>query len=248
MMERPLTSESIGPVLVADESRPFLEHLEELRRRLLRCFLWVGIGTAVGWKSAPIILAELIRPIGQVVYLSPVEPFMVYLKTAFLAGFILGFPLLAWEVWGFLKPALRRTQRASLVLLIAVSTFLFLVGAWFGWSELLPTALAFLRSFGGGSMTPMITVGHYISFAVWIILGCGLIFQLPLGVLAATRAGWVGPVTLLRQWRLAVVAILITAAALTPTPDIATQLLMAAPLVLLYTISIALSFLVHRWA
>lgn len=233
-------------MLVADESRPFTDHLEELRRRLLRCFLWVGLGAVAGWQVAGSVLDRLIRPVGQVVYLSPAEPFVVYLKTAFLTGFVLAFPLLAWEVWGFVKPALRRANPWPLLLWIGVSSALFFTGAWFGWKGLLPAALAILRSFGGEGMTPMITVGHYLSFAGWIVVGCGLIFQLPLGVLAATRAGWVRPSTLVRQWRLATVAILVAAAALTPTPDIFTQLLLAAPLALLYVLSVLASFLVTR--
>ena len=246
-MTTPLPEEMTGPVLVADESRPFAEHLEELRRRLLRCFLWVGLGTVVGWQGAGVILDRLIRPVGQVVYLSPVEPFVVYLKTAFLSGFVLAFPLLALEIWGFIKPAVhRRAGPGPLLLWMAVSSALFFAGAWFGWKGLLPAALAILRSFGGQGMTPMITVGHYLSFAGWIVVGCGLIFQLPLGVVAAARAGWVRPISLVRQWRLAAVAILVAAAALTPTPDVFTQLLLAAPLALLYLVSVALSFLVAK--
>lgn len=242
-----LTEETRGPVLVPeDPQRPFIDHLEEMRRRLLRCFLWIGLGTVIGWRWAGSLLALLIRPVGQVVYLSPVEPFRVRLQAAFFSGFILGFPFLAWEVWSFLKPALRRAERWPLLLLMAASSGLFFAGAWFGWKGLLPAALTILRGFGGEGMTPMITVGHYLSFAAWIVVGCGLIFQLPLGVLAATRAGWLRPATLVRQWRVAAVAILVAAAVLTPTPDIFTQLLLAIPLAALYGISVGLSFLVAR--
>lgn len=242
-----LTDEFSGPILVRnDEQRPILEHLEELRRRLLRCFLWVGLGTALCWSRAGFILALLIRPVGPVVYLSPVEPLMVHLKTAFLCGLMLGFPLVAWEVWGFFQPALRGPSRRPILLLTAASSVLFAAGAWFGWKGLLPAALTILQGFGGAEMTPMIAVGHYLSFAAWIVLGCGLIFQLPLGILAAVRAGWIRPATLVRQWRLAAVLLLAASAVLTPTPDIFTQLLLAAPLALLYGISTALSFGVAR--
>lgn len=246
-MENLLTETASGPVLVAeDPDRPFIDHLEELRRRLLRCFLWVGLGAVISWNQADFILTLLIRPVGQVVYLSPVEPFLVRMKIAFLAGLVLGFPLIAWEGWSFLRPALRRAQQWPLLLLMAASSVLFFGGAWFGWKELLPTALTLLRGFGGEAMTPMITVGHYLSFAAWLVLGCGLIFQLPLGILAVTRAGWIRPAALVRQWRLAAVAILVAAAVLTPTPDIFTQLLLAVPLALLYGVSTVLSFWVAK--
>ena len=229
-----------------DSQRPFLEHLEELRRHLLRCFLWIGLGVAVCWTQAGKILFFLLKPVGPVVYLSPVEPFVVQMKAAFFGGLLLVFPLIAWEIWGFLRPAVRPGTRWTLAPLIAASAGLFFTGSGFGWAVLLPAALFFLRGFASDLLIPMITVGHYIGFATWLVLGCGLIFQLPLGILAATRAGLIRPATLVRQWRLAAVAILIAAAVLTPTPDIFTQLLLAAPLAALYVVSILLSGWVAR--
>ena len=233
-----------GEILPLDERRPFLDHLEELRRRLLRCFLWVGMGMAAAWQAAPRILEVLIRPVGHVVFLSPTEPFLVHLKAAFLGGLVLSCPLLAWEVWGFFRPALPPRGRGMILALLPLSAGLFLAGAWFGWRWLLPSALKILLSFGGGVMQPMLTVGSYIGFASWLIIGCGLIFQMPLVVLFVAAAGWVRPATLLRHWRIAVVGILITAAVLTPTPDIFTQLLLAGPLAGLYVISVLLALLV----
>ena len=232
------------PTLSPDLRRPLVEHLEELRRRLLRSFLWVGAGAALTWKEAGNILAFLVQPVGQVVYLSPGEPLWVHMKTAFLGGMVIGSPLVAWEIWGFFKPALRRDTGWLLVLLGAASGGLFMAGAWFGWCALLPAGLQFLRQFGTGWMTPMLTVDHYLSFAGWIIVGCGFTFQHPLVILFLAKMGWVRPMVLLRQWRPAVVAILVAAAALTPTTDIFTQLLLAGPMLLLYAASVGLSFLV----
>jgi len=201
----------------------------------------------VAWCAAPRLLAILIRPVGQVVYLSPVEPFLVNLTAAFLGGFGLSFPLLAWEAWSFVRPAFPSGSRWPLLALILLSAGLFFSGAWFGWRLLLPAALKILRSFGEGMMTPMITVGSYISFAGWLIIGCGFIFQVPLIILSLVAIGLVRPVTLLRHWRVAVVVILIAAAVITPTPDICNQLLLAAPLAALYLLSVILSFLVPKF-
>ena len=227
----------------ADFRKPFLSHLEELRHRLLRCFLWAGLGTAAGWFLAPALLTALIRPVGQVVYLSPVEPFMTQLKVAFLAGIAFSSPLLAWELWGFLRPALPAGQRWQLLPAAPVSAGLFLLGGWLGWRFLLPAALKILSSFGSASMVPMLTVGHYVGFAGWLILSCGLAFQLPIAVWLLSRAGVVRPGTLVRQWRVAVVAILVAAAALTPTPDVASQLLLASVLAALYVLSVGVAYL-----
>ena len=234
-----------GVVLPFDGRRPLLDHLEELRWRFLRSFLWIGLGMIAAWRAAPHLLQVLIRPVGQVVFLSPAEPFMVHLKVAFLGGLGLSFPLLAWEAWSFVRPAFPGGSRWPVLALIPVSAGLFFAGAWFGWKLLLPAALKILLSFGG-VMTPMITVGSYISFAGWLIAGCGLIFQVPLVVLFLAAVGLVRPAMLLRQWRLAVIGILIIAAVITPTPDIFTQLLLAGPLAVLYLLSVVLSFLVPK--
>jgi len=229
-----------------DEPRPFLEHLEELRRRLLRCFLWAALGTTLAWRYTPSLLTQLIQPAGQVVYLSPVEPFLVHLKVAIFSGLVLSVPLLMWETWGFLCPALGPAACSLVGLLVPVSIVLFLAGGWFGWKVLSPSALKILGSFSGGVMTPMLTADHYLSFVSWLILGGGLIFQVPLAVLALAWAGMVRPAALLHHWRAALLVILLASAVLTPTPDIFTQLLLAGPLAILYTVSVALSFLVRR--
>ena len=230
-------------ILFSGERTPFLSHLEEIRRRLLRGLLWLGIGTLIAWRFSPQILARLVEPVGQVVYLSPLEPFLVRLTAAFLGGLGLSFPLLAWEAWGFVRPALRPAERWLASTLIPASVLLFFVGAGFGWKLLLPAALTILEGFGTEFMMPMITLGAYLNFAGWLIVGCGLIFQMPLVILFLIRAGIVRPWTLLRGWRVAAVALLVTAAVITPTPDIFTQLLLAAPLAGLYLISVILGFL-----
>lgn len=247
MAGKTIPEEPVGPVLVRDDPpQPFVEHLEDLRRRLLRGFLWLTLGSVVAWRFADRLLAFIAAPVGKLVYLSPVEPFGVHLKTAFLGGVVLSFPLLVWEVGGFFRPALRRTQRWPVLILLPICTGLFLIGAAFGWAVLLPTALKVLQAFGSqtGILVPMLTVEHYLSFAGWLVVGCGLIFQAPVAILVLTRWGVVRPSVLVRQWRPAVVAILLAAAVLTPTPDVFTQLLLALPLAALYFVSVGLSFLV----
>ncbi len=229
-----------------DFKRPFLYHLEELRRRLLRCFLWVGLGTLATFRFSADLLALLIHPVGEVVFLSPAEPFLVHLKVSILGGLLLSAPLLAWEIWGFFSPALRPGERRPVFLLVPVSAALFVLGAWFSWGLLLPTSLKFLLSFGSGSLKPMITVGHYLSFAGWLILAGGLIFQMPVAALVLARLGLIRPAGLCRQWRAAVVGILLAAAVLTPTPDVVTQLILAVPMSGLYLASIGLAALVSR--
>lgn len=250
-----------GPVLVPEgERRPFIEHLEELRRRLLRSVLWLALGTGIGFRFSGEILSWLIRPVaaaeggrttalwpvGQVVFLNPVEPFLVHLKIALIAGVVVSFPLLVWELWGFLKPALRPREGRLLFGLVPFSVGLFLIGCWFGWRVLVPLALKFLLAFGSGPLTPMLAVGPTIGFIGWMTIACGLLFQIPIVILGLVQLNWVHPMSLLRQWRLAILGILGLAAILTPTPDVATQMLLAIPMMALYVGSVALGIWIPR--
>ncbi len=231
---------------VEEERRPFIEHLEELRRRLLRSVLWLALGTGIGFRFSGEILSGLIRPVGQVVFLNPVEPFLVHLQIALIAGVVVSFPLWVWEGWGFLKPALRPRERRFIFGLVPFSVGLFLTGCWFGWKVLLPIALKFLLAFGSGPLTPMLTVGPTIGFIGWMTIACGLLFQIPIVILGLVQLNWVRPMTLLRQWRLAVLSILGLAAILTPTPDVATQMLLAIPMAILYIGSVGLARLIPQ--
>jgi sec-independent protein translocase protein TatC len=237
----------IEPVVVREEDRlPFTFHLEELRRRILRSLLWVALGAGVSFQFAPRILSWLLQPVGKVVFLSPAEPFLLHLKAAFLGGVFLGAPLIAWEIWGFLSPALRFHERRVAFFLVPVSVGLFFLGGWFGWRWLLPAALSFLLTFQSERLTPMLTAGSTIPFLGGLVLGSGIAFQVPVVVGALARFGVVGPVHLLRQWRLAILAILIFSAVITPTPDIATQLLLAIPIGVLYLGSVGVASLVRK--
>lgn len=229
-----------------EDRQPLLSHLEELRWRLLRSLGWIALGMGVAFQFSGRILAVLIAPVGKVVFLSPVEPFLVHLKVAFLGGLVVSSPLLFWEAWSFLRPAFFPKERRLILVLVPVSAGLFVGGVWFGWKLLLPTALKFLLSFSSESFVPMLTVAHYVGFAGWLIAACGFMFQMPMVVLFLAKLKWVTPRMLLRQWRMSLVGILILSAVLTPTPDMATQLLLAIPMCALYLVSVALSFMVAQ--
>ncbi len=241
-IELPCGDETVLP----EARRPFGEHLEELRRRLLRSLFWLTAATGLSWIWAPRLLAWLIEPMGQVVFLSPMEPFLVQLKAALLGGLLLGSPGIAWECWSFVQPALRPAARPRTITLVAASAALFLAGAWLGRRFLLPASLAILLGFRTEFMAPMLTVGAAMNFAFWLIAGSGLLFQIPLGIVVLCRGGWVRPATLVRQWRPAAVGLLVLAAVVTPGPDIVSQLILAAPLAGLYLLSAGLAWLACR--
>ncbi|MBI3317852.1 MAG: twin-arginine translocase subunit TatC [Candidatus Omnitrophica bacterium] len=236
-----------GPVLVPEENRrPFLDHLEEFRRRVIRCLAYLAVGTALSWKLVPSFLSGFVAPVREVVFFNPAEPFLLNLQTALAGGFALSFPLLAWEAWAFVSPAVYPRERRVFFFFLPASVVLFFFGAWFGWRILLPSALNFFLQFGSDVLKPMISAGGYINFSAWLVGASGLVFETPLLVLFLVWWGVISPGTLLRQWRVAVVSILAGAAVLTPTPDVITQLLLALPMAFLYAASVLLSFLVAR--
>lgn len=234
------------PLPDQEDRQPFCAHLEELRWRALRSFFWIGLGMAGMFRFSGRILEGFLQPMGHLVFLSPAEPFMAHLTVVFFGGLLAASPLLAWEVWGFFSPALAPRERRGILFVVPMSVGLLALGVWFGWKVLLPAALSFLMRFGSPGLTPMITIGNYVGLAGWLIAGCGVIFQMPIAVLFLARVGILHPMALLKQWRLAIVAILVIAAAVTPTPDIVNQLLLAAPMAVLYFLSVALAFLVQK--
>jgi sec-independent protein translocase protein TatC len=204
------------------------------------------MGVALSWGKVPVILSAFIHPVGEVVFLSPAEPFLIHLKVAILCGLMLASPMIAREAWSFVRPAAYPFESRLFLFFLPVSVLLFLVGAWFGWGVLLPAALGFLLQFGSQAMAPMISVGAYVDFAGWLIVGSALIFETPIVILFLAWRGIVTPRSLARQWKAAAVVTLIVAALLTPTPDVVTQLLLAAPMAGLYLLSIGLAYVVAK--
>lgn len=221
----------------------FVEHLEELRRRLLWSFgVWlVGAGVAFTFVEAWIPL--LVRPVGQVVFVVPTEAFTARWLLAVSAGVLAAMPYWVWQAWAFIAPALDGRPRRLIGRRLPLAVGLFYVGAGFAVAVALPAALRFLLGFATDQIQPMITVGSYVSFvALWTLL-FGAIFELPVALLVLGQCGLVSAATLSRYRRHAILGIFIVAAILTP-PDLISQCMMAVPLMVLFEASIWLL----RWS
>lgn len=215
-----------------------IEHLEELRRRLLFAVLAFAAGIAVSFLFVEPILALLIRPIGRVVFLAPTEAFFVRLKVAALAGAFLSLPVVLYQVWRFIGVGLTSTERRYALSLLPFSLLLFAGGAAFAFFAILPVGVKFLLGYQTEQLTPMISVGAYLSFATAFVLAFGLVFQLPLVILFLARLGIVTPASLAAGRKYALLGIVILSAVLTPGGDVVSQSLMALPTYLLYELSI----------
>lgn len=235
-----------------DRKMTFLEHLGELRKRLLISSIFILIGSTIAYSFAPDIIHFLKMPagpsLGKLKVLSLTEGFMAYFKIALIGGIILSVPVIFYQLWAFILPALKPNERKFVHLFIFWTTISFLIGCVFAYTVLLPFAIPYLLDFGSGELEPMITVDKYLSFTSIMILGCGAIFELPILIYLLTRLGIVTTDFLTTNRKYAFLICFITAAIITPTGDVVNLLLLAVPMVILYEVGILASKLVKRKA
>ena len=233
----------------------FLDHLEELRHRLFYSLISIMVGFLVCWIFADEMYELLARPITetlienkqdpQLVYTNPVAPFTLYVRMAFLGGIFVASPFILAQVWGFISPGLYPREKRYAVPFVVLTSGLFITGGVFAYAIAFPAALQFLVTFAG-QFRAMITVNEYFSLAMTIILGLAIVFELPILILFLTILRLMTPGFLMRNFRYAVLIIFITAAAITPTPDIPTMMLFAMPMIALYLFGVGLSYVVLR--
>lgn len=237
---------------VAQEELPrmtLLEHLEELRKRLLVSLAALLVGFLLCWNWAKPIFAFLAKPLTQflpdgekLAFTGLVDPFMLYVKVAALAGVFVASPVILHQVWLFLSPALYRHERKIATLFILVTTVFFVLGGYFGYAVAFPMVCKFLLDVGR-DFRQVITINAYFSMASKVILGLGLVFELPVIILFLARLGVVTYRMLLRYFRYAVLTVFIIAAIITPTPDIATQSVFALPMIALYLFGVLVAWI-----
>ncbi len=228
-----------------DREMTLIEHLTELRARLIRSFLAIGIGFIITYSFSLKIFDVLKRPIGKLVFLSPTEAFFTRLKVSFFAGFLLALPYILWEIWGFIAIALKRHERKYTVIFIISALVFFVLGGSFGFFVILPLGLKFLLGYGLPGVNPMISVGKYTSFVIGVILVFGTVFEMPLFFLFLAKLGIITPKFMSKNRPYIVLIIFILAALLTP-PDVVTQVLLALPMLLLYELSLIIVKIVVR--
>ncbi|MEW5993318.1 MAG: twin-arginine translocase subunit TatC [Candidatus Zixiibacteriota bacterium] len=231
---------SEAPQLPESGSMPFLDHLEELRRRLLKSIAAVVLMSLVAFYFSDELMHFLVRPLGDVkLHVTEVTgSFYAYLKVSLVCGIVASTPIVFYQLWMFVAPGLYPQEKARVLPLVMVSTILFLIGAGFCYLVVLPFSLKFLIGFSGDLLSPIITVGSYLTFAGMLMLAFGVGFEMPVVAYFLGKIGVITPRFLSKGRRYAIVFILVLSAILTPTPDVATQLMLAGPLYLLYEISI----------
>ncbi len=229
-----------------EEKSPFTEHLGELRDRLIRAFIAVGIGfvTAYFFKeqlfeilTAPLVTAMAKSGHAKLIFTGLPEAFFTYLKVALLAGIILATPVLFYEFWMFVSPGLYREEKKYLLPIIILSLIFFIAGASFGYFIVFPYGFQFFLGFTSETIQAMPSMKEYLSFASKMLLAFGSVFELPLILTFLSRMGLVTPAFLKKNRKYALLLFFVGAAIITP-PDVVTQVMMAMPLILLYEIGI----------
>ncbi len=228
-----------------DESKEmsFLEHLEELRRRILISILFIAIASIFGYVLGKPALAFLSGPVGNLYFFSPTEAFVVRLKVAGVIGLFFSIPFLLFQLWLFIKPGLYQRERKYAFPLIFSGTVLFYLGALFALLVGLPIGIKVLMSFGGDALIGLINANRYINFALLLVVSFALLFQLPIVTIFLVKLGVIDPNSLKKRRKEVIVGIFVVVAIITPSVDMVSLLLMAVPLVILFEVSIWASIL-----
>lgn len=231
-----------------------LEHLEELRRRIVHSVVYLIIGFFVaygfhekiyGFMETPIKYALLRHHLpAQLNYHNPIDGFNLYIKISFMVGCIIAAPFVLYQVWLFISPGLYKNEKRYVTPFMMATVGLFLAGAYFGYRWVFPGSLDFLFTFNK-DFNPLIEINEYTDLFLTVILGLGVVFELPILVMFLALFGLVNARFLWKNIRYAILIIFIIAAIITPTPDVLTMCVFATPMLVLYLISIGVAFMVH---
>src|SRR5271155_1370870 len=249
--------------IVAPDAEPagamtFFEHLVELRKRIVNSLIAIVIGTFAGvylsryfinWINKPILKALADAHLEKkLIYTHPAGALNLIITVGVYLGIVLASPVVLYQIWLFVAPALYKHERSAVTGFLFSTVFLFLAGIAFGYFITLPYVLKFLIGFQkfGGSVAPLISINEYFDLILMILLGLGLVFELPILIFFLSVFGIVTPKFLIKNFRYAILVIAVVAAVITPTPDAQTMLIFMCPMVLLYFVGIAVSAAVVR--
>lgn len=231
---------------MADTPKSFIEHLSELRQRIIYTLIAAVVGISVGMYFSEAIFRFIVKDAGELVQLTYGETFMAQFRIGIVAGLVIALPVVLYQVAAFVLPALTRTERIMLWVLLPGMVVLFVMGWLFGWFVVIPVTRKFLETFAMDSgVQTIMTPTNYINFVMSVNNPLGVVFELPLVVLVLAKIGLVTSRFLRRFWKYALLLIFVAAAVLSP-PTIIDQILLAIPMLVLYEFSIWLAKLVEK--
>jgi sec-independent protein translocase protein TatC len=233
----------------------FFEHLVELRKRLINSVIAIVLGACIGIAVSEKFFAFVARPMqtalrnahlsDKLVYTNPTGALNLLITLGLYIGLVLASPVVLYQVWLFIAPGLYKTEKKAALGFVVSSVFLFLCGISFGYVVILPNVLKFLISFQG-PFQPLISINEYWDLILMVMLGLGVVFEMPILIFFLALFGIVTPKFLLHNFRYAMLIITVIAAVVTPTPDATTMLVFMAPMVVLYFVGILVAYFVVR--
>lgn len=223
-----------------DKDLPISEHLRQLRRCLLICAGVLTLAMAGSFYFIETIITVLTREVGQLYYMRPAEAFVIYMKVAFLSGLLLSSPVIFYELYSFVQPALTLREKRFVLFTLPTAVLACLGGMAFSYYFVFPRALEFFLGFAAGKVAPMISMEAYLDLMLMLVVPFGFVFDIPFVVLALAHLHIINVRKLQGYHRHVILAAFIIAAFITPTPDIITQSLLALPMIILYEISVLL--------
>lgn len=224
-----------------------VEHLGELRKRVIISFMAIIVGAIVAYNFINTIIEFIVRPAKDLefIYLSPPELFMAYIKISLILGLIIASPVILYQIWKFIKPGLKKKERKYTIFAMFMGIIFLLMGVAFAYYIIIPMTIQFFIKMSADRITPLFSFANYISFVSSLLLSFGLVFELPLIIILLTQLGLVAPQTFKRYRKIVILVIFVVAAILTP-PDVVSLVLMAIPMIFLFEFSIIVSTIIYR--
>lgn len=219
---------------------PLGGHIQEFRFRLILCLVVVAAASAVAYGYVDDIVDILSAPAGKLYFLNPAEVFFAYLEIAVFTGVLVTLPVLCYEVWLFIRPALELSERRAVWWLLPSAVCLFYGGMAFAYYAVFPTAVQFFMSFSTATLQPMFSLQSYLSFFIAFLVPFGVVFELPLILFFLAKLGIISSAFLKKKRRILIVLAFVFAGIVSPTTDVFTQTMIAVPMIALYEISIFL--------
>lgn len=225
-----------------DKQLTLVEHLSELRKRIIIIFIAIILGSFLGYKYINIIIQYMVRPAKNLefIYLSPPELFVAYIKIAIIFGIVISSPISLMQIWLFVKPGLKKNERRYLLFSLYMGIIFFLIGVIFAYLVIIPITIDFFTQVSVKQISPLFSFDRYLSFISSMVFSFGVVFELPLLIILLTQLNLVTAKTLKKYRKVVILLIFILAAVLTP-PDVVSQMLLALPMVFLYEFSIWIS-------
>ena len=218
-------------------SMSLIDHLGELRGRIIVALVAMIIGTVVSYYYVDDIIQILIAPAGKLYYTKPTEAFFTYMKISIISGLIVSSPVWFYQIWAFIIPALSKGEKKVTFLIVPSAISLFIIGVLFSYYLVLPTAIEFFIGFGTDGLQPLFSIGQYIDFVVGFIIPFGITFELPLIIVALGALGILSSQRVRKFRKIFILLAFIIGGAISPTPDMLSQTMIAGPMILLYEIS-----------